>query len=226
MTDSRQEYSKTRCLDVSRDCLYAGELEQLRTTVDVLSELVITDELTGLNNFRHFMYSIDVEMERTRRSGKPVSLVILDIDNFKRTNDVLGHEFGNQVLVMVANVLKGALRKLDVPCRYGGEEFVIILPDTSLSSATALADRLRDAVAATSTPSEDGPVTVTISCGVDVFGLNDTRTAREFIDAADRQLLRAKAGGKNRVCAPADSALDTAVTPEERGALYGDDSQD
>ncbi len=226
MTDTRQEYAEARCPDLAGDCLYADELEQLRTTVNVLSELVITDELTGLNNFRHFMYSLDVEMERTRRSGKPVSLVIVDIDDFKRTNDELGHEFGNQVLVMVANVLKGALRKLDVPCRYGGEEFVIILPDTSLSSAAALAGRLREAVAATSTLSDDGPVTVTVSCGVDVFSLNDTRSAREFIDAADRQLLKAKADGKNRVCAPADSALDTAVTPEERGALFGDDSQD
>lgn len=222
MTDPGQRYADTRCPGAGQPCVYAEDIEQLQTTVGVLADLVITDELTGLNNFRHFMKSLDIEMERTRRTGDPVCLIILDLDDFKNINDLYGHEVGNQMLVKVSDVLQSSLRKLDVSCRYGGEEFVVILPGTSLKDAVGLAERLRSRIAECCLEKGGEEVRITASFGLGVFHSSQTMTTKEFIDMADQQLLQAKSSGKNRILAPDDTAGDTAVTQDERDALFGD----
>ena len=112
-----------------------------------LQKLSQTDPLTRLFNRGYLMISLEQEMERTRRTGFPTSLIMLDLDHFKRLNDTYGHQFGDEVLCRVAVLLKDNIRKLDIPCRYGGEEFVVILPGTRLPQAVRLAVRLNDTLA-------------------------------------------------------------------------------
>ena len=97
-----------------------------------LAALVRTDELTRLFNFRYFNQALSLEVERTRRSGQPTCLIMLGLDHFKAVNDAYGHEAGNVVLGYIFGLIKKTVRRLDIPCRYGGKEFTIILPDTTL----------------------------------------------------------------------------------------------
>ena len=120
-----------------------SEIELLRKQVEYLRTLVHTDELTGLSNLRHFNDTLSLELERTRRSGQPTCLILLDIDNFKAVNDNYGHEVGNSVLCHLAGVIRRTLRRLDTPCRLGGDEFAIILPATNLEQGHSLANRLQ-----------------------------------------------------------------------------------
>jgi diguanylate cyclase (GGDEF)-like protein len=181
-------------------CVVLAELDKLRSEVKALLALVHTDELTGLYNYRHFMQAMELEMARSGRSLKPMSLIMLDLDNFKIFNDRWGHEFGNTLLVHIAGLVAGAIRKLDIACRYGGEEFAIILPDTPLPAAILLANRLRDKIQKSSLHCDDQPVAVTASFGVDVYLPTDRDGRSQFLHRADSWLFHAKANGRNRVC--------------------------
>ena len=133
-------------LDVS-DCEWLLELAQLRRQNDELKRLVTTDTLTGLYNYRFFRDMLSREMESSLRSGSFTCLIMIDIDHFKRINDEWGHESGNQALMMAANVFRQTIRVSDVVCRYGGEEFAVILPHTRLPVAVKVAERIRSSLA-------------------------------------------------------------------------------
>ncbi|MDO8907181.1 MAG: GGDEF domain-containing protein [Pseudohongiella sp.] len=200
-------------------CKVLEELEQLRLRVDELSTQLLTDALTGLYNYRHLLWALGQEIERVRRSGGEFSLLVIDFDNFKLLNDTYGHEFGNQVLRAAGVFFKSSLRKLDVPCRFGGEEFVIVLPGTELREAVHLAERLRDGVAGLQLMYGDSSVPVTISTGVDTFRAGEQLTVEMLLDRADQHLLQAKKSGKNKVCYPDSSEYPDGMSVEEKTAL-------
>ena len=205
-------------------CLFLNEIEELRKEVSSLTELVRTDALTGLYNFRFFNETLSLEMERTRRGTQPLSMILLDIDYFKKFNDTWGHEIGNHALVHIANLIKAAIRKLDFPCRFGGEEFVILLPNTDLRQAAQVAERLREMIA--TSPLEiasQGPITITASLGVDQFTAAHTETCETFINRVDRWLYQSKDKGRNQVTYPDLNTRKEAdsVTLEEKNALFG-----
>ncbi|MDP2284808.1 MAG: GGDEF domain-containing protein [Pseudohongiella sp.] len=201
------------------NCAHLDELALLRNRVAELSTQVITDELTGLFNYRHLLHTLSVEIERVRRSGGEFSVLIVDFDNFKKLNDTYGHDFGNLVLRTAGTFYRKSLRKLDVPCRFGGEEFVMVLPGTGLREAVLLAERLRKGVEALQLFSEDDRVLVTVSTGVDVFRARDQITADQLIHRTDKHLLQAKQMGKNRVCFPDYADQSGGMSSDERAAL-------
>jgi diguanylate cyclase (GGDEF)-like protein len=162
---------------------------------ELLSEQARTDELTGLFNRRHFHERLAAELARAQRDGSPVGLVLLDVDDFKRVNDVHGHPVGDQVLVAFAEVLAGHVRAGDVVCRTGGEEFGVILPNADEGEAARCADRLVSAVRE-ATWSIAGQMTA--SAGVAVAP-DDAGTVATLFKAADECLLMAKATGKDRM---------------------------
>jgi diguanylate cyclase (GGDEF)-like protein len=154
-----------------------------------------TDPLTGLANRRHFVERLDAEMARTGRGDVSVGLVLLDIDDFKRVNDGLGHQAGDAVLCDYGRVLLSSVRPFDVVCRTGGEEFAVILPGTGPAEVAHLADRLVHAVRGTAL----GPdVTVTTSAGY-ATAPRDASTGTALFKVADDRLLAAKAAGKDTV---------------------------
>jgi diguanylate cyclase (GGDEF)-like protein len=162
---------------------------------ELLSEQARTDELTGLFNRRHFHERLAAELARAQRDVTSVGLVLLDVDDFKRVNDVHGHPVGDQVLVAFAEVLADHVRAGDVVCRTGGEEFGVILPNADVGEAMRCAERLVRAVRE-ATWSIAGPMTA--SAGV-AIAPDDAGTVATLFKAADECLLMAKADGKDRV---------------------------
>ena len=162
--------------------------------------LAIRDGLTGLYNYRHFWELLSHEVELARRYGKPLSMLFLDLDNFKVINDTLGHPQGDVVLKTLAAYLQGAVRHADVVCRYGGEEFVLLLPHTPPEQAVVLAERLRQRISELTIPLPERDLQFTVSIGV--AGLNEGMSGADLLDEADAALYRAKQAGKNKVCGP------------------------
>ena len=177
---------------------------------------VITDHLTGLHNHRYFHERLGQEVRRASRQRSGVGLLIYDLDDFKRVNDIHGHLAGDQVLQALAGVTRSTARAEDVLCRIGGEEFAVILPGAGLDESLGLAERLRNAVASAVFPAAGR---LTISVGVAVSPAHSS-SPRDLIACADLALLDAKATGKNRVCAFGDWPEDgrTARAPD-RGEL-------
>ena len=174
--------------------------EALEQKVEETQRLAVTDELTGLANRRKFGEELARELERSRRFGLELGFVMLDIDHFKRINDTRGHPIGDQVLVGIAEALRGSLRNIDLACRYGGEEFALLLPATPGNDAVLVAERLRAAVADRPL-GPDGDLHVTLSAGVATYPA-DGETAAELIRISDMRLYAAKQGGRNRVMGP------------------------
>lgn len=163
-----------------------------------LYEMAVTDGLTGLFVHRHFQHRLDDEIRRAARTGRPLSLMLIDIDHFKKFNDEHGHQTGDRVLAGVAKVLRGEARGIDVVARYGGEEMAMILPETDAEGAAVFAERVRAAVEAASFEGEGGTrLSVTISVGVATWQAGEAR--RTFLGRADRALYMAKEAGRNRV---------------------------
>jgi diguanylate cyclase (GGDEF)-like protein len=160
----------------------------------------LTDELTGLYNLRHFHDTLDAELERQRRFGTEVGLMMLDIDDFKKVNDTYGHQQGDLVLIEVGRALRNLSRDIDEPARYGGEEMAVILPQTDIAGAELLAERMRTAVEELRIDrlDGDGQLSVTASFGVASMPYNAQDKAA-LIAEADAALYRAKRAGKNRV---------------------------
>ncbi len=155
-----------------------------------------TDSLTGLSNRRYFDKKLGEMVSHAHRYKQPFSLAMLDIDFFKDFNDKYGHLVGDQVLIHLGKFLRDELRDSDFSCRYGGEEFVIILPDTTKESAFHLVDRLRKKFAETSLPHEGSNYQVTFSIGLAEYP-TDADTAREMVKCADDALYESKTAGRN-----------------------------
>jgi len=176
-----------------------AELNQRLQRANVrLEELSITDELTGLFNRRHFIQRLDEEIVRSRRQKHPVSLIMADLDHFKRINDTMGHQVGDEALQYFAAWLKSGVRRMDLVGRYGGEEFVVLLVDCGPNRALKVADKLRREVARRSqVPPFDRLGGFTVSMGVSTLGEEDG--AQDLIGRADQALYKAKEGGRNQV---------------------------
>ncbi|MBW8484201.1 sensor domain-containing diguanylate cyclase [Actinomadura parmotrematis] len=173
-----------------------------------------TDAKTGLLNAAAWQREADTELSRAQRTHDPLALLLIDIDHFKRVNDTYGHLVGDQVLVGVASTLLGQLRDYDMVGRFGGEEFVVLLPGADTVEACRVAERLRGRVRRLAVPAEDGTVGVTISVGVALFRMHGGDLI-ELLAAADLALYRAKQSGRDRVCLP---ALDDSRAPRGEGA--------
>lgn len=176
-----------------------------------LSEISARDSLTGLYNRWYVMEKIDSEINRALRHGYPMSVLMLDLDHFKNINDSFGHPAGDEVLKSVGQMLRESCRVYDVPGRYGGEEFCIVLPETRVNNTTAVAERIRHRLASTSLPVGDASVTVTASIGIagtDSLSNDGVISASALVERADRALYAAKHHGRNRVelWAPSPSA--------------------
>ncbi|MBD3246301.1 MAG: diguanylate cyclase [Candidatus Omnitrophica bacterium] len=170
-----------------------GAIENSKVYEDTLLR-AHTDSLTGLWNHGYFQYALDEEMTKAKRAKTPLSIMMIDMDNFKRYNDVQGHIQGDKALKRVSAILKDNCRKVDTLCRYGGEEFSLILPATSLQEAYLLAERIRTSVAHSDVLGSK----FTISIGI--AALEDFSLEKEtFIRRADTALYRAKREGKNQV---------------------------
>lgn len=208
----------------SNQCPYLGEIGRLNEAVSLLTEQVATDPLTGLYNRRHMLGALETEIERTQRSRQATSLVMLDIDHFKRINDRHGHLAGDDVLRQTSRILLQTLRKIDIACRYGGEEFAIILPATPLLIAAEVAERLRLSLeSATINLANATQLAITASFGVTTCLAPQNALKDALIAQADRQLYLAKNAGRNCVrYEPAPLHTDTNLTEDERAALLSD----
>lgn len=172
---------------------------QVRNVTRELHEKALRDELTGLYNYRHFTKTFETELSRVQRYERSLSLVMMDLDHFKKLNDNLGHQKGNEVLAAVAQVLSDGCRTCDYAVRYGGEEFALILPETSKLAAKHIVDRIRIEVENLNvqyTTQEGENMTVTISSGI-AAAPEDGLTTDALIQRADAALYQAKANGRN-----------------------------
>jgi diguanylate cyclase (GGDEF)-like protein len=174
-----------------------NERKLLQLDADVQRELATIDSMTGLLNRRQFFVAAEVERERSRRYRRPLSMLMIDIDAFKSINDGFGHDVGDKVIVMVANVCRGLIRSTDLFARMGGEEFALLLPETELKDAGDLAERLREAVSKITVAEDDGLFTPTVSIGVSEAA--DVAPISDLLKRADVALYDAKQAGRNRV---------------------------
>jgi diguanylate cyclase (GGDEF)-like protein len=168
----------------------------------VLSEISARDALTGLYNRWYVMEKIDSEMNRALRHGYPMSVLMLDLDHFKNVNDSFGHPAGDAVLKSVGQVLKDSCRVYDVPGRYGGEEFCIVLPETPVKGTTYVAERIRSRLENNSMSIGENSIVVTASIGIagmDSVADEGVLSANTLLERADRALYTAKNHGRNRV---------------------------
>lgn len=175
--------------DITERKLLEVELEKKNK---VLSEKAFIDELTKMFNFRSIKEYLYTQVNESKYKEVPLSIVIFDIDNFKKLNDTKGHMFGNDVLIKISRIIKENIRKDDIAGRFGGEEFIIILPNTDSESAANIAERIREAVE----KSDFFGIKVTISGGVNQYKGEEIGT---LIEIADEKLYRAKNTGKNKI---------------------------
>ena len=171
--------------------------DQLRQANSRLEQMSITDGLTGIYNHRHFIDQLKNETERARRYGRPLAVIMLDLDHFKRINDRHGHVFGDYVLCRVAEIFRGLVRTGDLVARYGGEEFAILVTETH--GAAMLAERIRTSVENAEFSFENHRADVRVSAGVCQAKVGAVGDANELLVSADEALYEAKQSGRNRV---------------------------
>ncbi len=173
-------------------------LDILRRRVDLGLEMAVIDQLTGLKNRRYMTGQLTQWVKRAEHGGDPVSLIIMDLDHFKRVNDCFGHQAGDEVLKELAERLEFNTRPSDIACRYGGEEFVVIMPETSGDMACTVAERIRSAIAAQPFQLPHGE-RIQVTCSIGVATCDGGETPAELIERADRALYAAKSAGRNQV---------------------------
>ena len=172
--------------------------DQLRQCLNELEKLAITDSLTEIWNRRRISELAQREFNRACRYNRPFSLIIFDIDTFKKVNDTYGHAVGDQVLKIIAKTVLGSLRKVDFFGRWGGEEFLVILPEIEVKTAINVAERLRKCIAKTVIPLEENFLQVTVSIGVASYQPADKKID-DILQRADQSLYSAKKQGRNQV---------------------------
>ena len=197
-------------------------LLKLEKKYHYLRALSLTDELTRLYNKRFFNKQLKIEIARTKRTGQPFCLMFIDLDNFKSVNDTLGHTKGDEFLVSLCHLICQKTRPTDFACRYGGDEFIIIMPATYLADGISIAQRWHDSIKQIA--SEMG-LNISSSIGIDEFDVSCTLNSEEFLDKVDKELYNAKNTGKNKVSYPDERlriqrAQARFVTPAEKDALY------
>lgn len=168
-----------------------------------LREIARTDSLTGLSNRRHLDETLGKEFDRARRYKQPLGLLLMDVDKFKLLNDTYGHSRGDQVLRALGRLLMDHFREVDHPCRFGGEEFAVVLPGTGLAAAAETAERLRRRIEA----SNFGGLPITISIGVSALPEIKATDVEKLLIATDRALYEAKKTGRNRICLASEGDL-------------------
>jgi two-component system cell cycle response regulator len=177
-------------------------IDRLRSTFEASLEMAVTDQLTGLYNRRYLASHLSAMFDRAFWTGRPLSLMILDIDHFKKINDTYGHDIGDKVIQEIAGRIRNSVRGVDLACRYGGEEFLVAMPDTDSHFAAVVAERLREDVAnhkiAFNAGRDELSVTMSIGIASTESGPKDD-TAQKLIKRADEALYEAKSGGRNRV---------------------------
>lgn len=175
-----------------------AQFEEIRTLQAQLQEQAVRDPLTGLFNRRHLDVALGAALERCRAKGTPLALLLFDIDHFKQINDAHGHAAGDAILQMLAQLMLRHVRPQDIACRYGGEEFLVVMADISIETAHQRADALRQAFEKARARYGDGDISATVSCGVAGY-LDHSVAADALIQRADQALYLAKAQGRNRV---------------------------
>jgi len=205
----RWRFLTARRVDIAGRAYIVGtglDVTERRELEQELERQARTDFLTGIANRRHFLDLADQELARTRRYGRPFSMLMLDLDMFKNVNDRYGHRVGDLTLQKVVDVCKQILREVDVFGRLGGEEFGIMLPETDSEQAVQVADRVRQAIAEASVRlPQGGSVGVTASIGVATYSPDDDVDA--VLSRADRALYAAKRSGRDRVSMEGDSRI-------------------
>ncbi len=171
---------------------------RISTLMGMLEKRAQIDGLTGLWNRAYFNDRLPRELANTARTNSSMCLFMCDLDHFKKVNDTFGHPAGDAVLQGYSKILTNELRSYDIPCRYGGEEFAIILPDTSIDDARGICERIRAAIEARRWPNYPD-IRATSSFGVAEVGVGGENTPEAWIEAADRALYAAKVGGRNRI---------------------------
>ena len=177
-------------------------INQLRSSFEASLEMAVTDQLTGLYNRRYLASHMSAMFDRAFWTGKPLSLMIMDLDHFKAVNDTYGHDAGDKVLQDFADRIRSSVRGIDLACRYGGEEFLIAMPDTDTAFAGLVAERLRQEVESYSIVLNGGRDTLNVTVSIGIASTEDgpkDDTAQKLIKRADEALYEAKTGGRNRV---------------------------
>jgi diguanylate cyclase (GGDEF)-like protein len=194
--------------------LRSNELvRRLEVQTELLSKLAAFDDLTGVYNRRSMFHHLEAELSRCRRYGRSLSVLMIDIDHFKRINDGFGHLMGDRALRWVATTLQNALRSMDFLCRYGGEEFCVILPETNRSGAARAGERLRSAIERNGFDQDGVKMNLTISVGGASWATDESQEYPDMLALADGALLEAKRGGRNQVrVAPGVVALAPTVS--------------
>jgi two-component system cell cycle response regulator len=176
--------------------------DRIRKLQATLEQMVVADPLTGLHNRRYLMDRLVQEMQRSDRHGEPLAFAMIDLDSFKPVNDQYGHVIGDKVLRAVGGAIAKSVRASDVPARYGGDEFAIILPQTPAEGAMRVCERLLRAISEVTLQDDTGrAVKVTASLGLAYYPADDVETAEDLVHSADGALYGAKRSGKNRYSA-------------------------
>ncbi|MBL8673152.1 MAG: diguanylate cyclase [Alphaproteobacteria bacterium] len=204
--DGRWFELRERTAETGERVLIRFDVTEQKILEEELRRLATSDPLTGAANRRHYLQRAQAEWDRFRRYNRPLSLMMIDIDYFKKINDGYGHPVGDQALKRLVETAGQSLRNNDLLGRFGGEEFAILLPETDIEPAAALAERLRHRLSRIEVPTERGPLSFTVSIGVATCELGDANIERT-LKRADDALYRAKQGGRNRV-ERAEPALD------------------
>jgi len=168
--------------------------------ISSIKDLALYDKLTNVHNRRYFDERLKTETQKSFSNHTPLSLVMVDIDFFKKVNDTYGHHAGDSVLSKIASLLKNSVRKDDTVARYGGEEFVLVLPGAKLEVTAIIAERIRRLIETTPFEIEGGQIPITISMGISNLPAHQAKSEEELVKMADQALYNAKKEGRNRVC--------------------------
>jgi len=191
----REAKSKHELLETNRFLI-----QELRRANDRLQKLTITDEMTGVYNYRFLSKQLASEIKQASRYKKPLSICLIDIDYFKQINDEFGHLIGDSVLKEIAEVLTDTVRSVDYVGRYAGDEFLVIFPNTEIQDAVRLSERILERLSSSPIQISGRGVPVTLSIGASDYSATQRSTPEQLVEAADRYLYQAKKLGRNRVC--------------------------